>query len=359
MQKIKEFVHKNETRLEIGFFVAGVVVDIVMLPAPDDLISIIQQIVYLGLIYLILHFELLRQINAWVPGPKMAKYWENHRLILHFLMGSILNLYSLFFIKSASLFSSIIFLLVMGLIVVGNELPIFKKSNVSFKIAVFVLCVFSFFSILFPVILGYVGYVPLASAVAATALIVYLMFKHLNSKIRDTRLTMQSILAPSFTVMGLFIAFYFIGWIPPVPISVKEQAIYHNITKENGQYKLFHQKPWWKFWENGDETFLAQPGDSIYYFAQIYSPANFNDQVFVVWSFLNAKGNWEIGDKIPINISGGREQGFRGYTYKSNYQEGKWRVQLVSRIGQEISRLYFEVTKIHAGTNREFNFDLR
>ena len=46
-----------------------------------------------------------------------------------------------------------------------------------------------------------------------------------------------------------------------------------------------------------------------------------------------------------MTIVGGREEGFRGVTKKSNYQPGRWRVQIETSEGHEIGWIGFTVEK--------------
>jgi hypothetical protein len=117
-------------------------------------------------------------------------------------------------------------------------------------------------------------------------------------------------------------------------------------------------KPWWNFWETGDQTFYARSGDRIYYFANIFSPTSFKDQIRIRWSFKTSRG-WQKSDAIPISIVGGRDEGFRGFTFKENYQPGSWRVQLETTDGREIGRLYLSVKNDEDTTPREFEVEAR
>ncbi|HEX4922592.1 MAG TPA: DUF2914 domain-containing protein, partial [Bdellovibrionales bacterium] len=55
--------------------------------------------------------------------------------------------------------------------------------------------------------------------------------------------------------------------------------------------------------------------------------------------------------------SGGREEGFRGFTFKQNYQPGDWRVKIETTDGREIGRITFEVVAADTVPVREFETD--
>jgi hypothetical protein len=78
-------------------------------------------------------------------------------------------------------------------------------------------------------------------------------------------------------------------------------------------------------------------------FFRIFSPARFADQVRMRWFWQPEGRGWTLQDTIPINIVGGREQGFRGYGVKTNFQPGPWKVQVETADGREIGRVYFDL----------------
>lgn len=349
-----EFREKYEHQLDIAFFIGGFVFDAFMVAEPDEVFSIVQQIAYLFIVASLLHFEMLFRLHKWHPKGRFAKVWEYRNLLLHFLLGTMLNIYSIFYIKSASLLNSILFLVLMLGMIVANELPFIKRSHVSFKVGLHAICVFSFFSILNPVLLGFIGWAPFALAIVATLVVFYLQFKALKKHVPDDKTLFRAVLFPGISVLGVFCFFYFMKWIPPVPLSVREQGVYHLIEKKDGEYLLSTEKPWWKFWQSGDQNFQAEPGDKIYFYAQIYSPAKFSDNVYVQFAWDSPKIGWQGADRIPLRIVGGRKEGYRGYAIKSNYQPGDWRIQVVTESGLEISRLYFTVTPSEKNPSRAF-----
>ncbi len=61
------------------------------------------------------------------------------------------------------------------------------------------------------------------------------------------------------------------------------------------------------------------------------------------WYLKDGARGWTLQDSIPIKIVGGREQGFRGYGFKSRYQAGEWKVQVETTDAREIGRVYFSL----------------
>lgn len=354
-QRISEVLLKYETRLEIAFFVGGFIFDIWMLAAPDEVFSILQQAFYLIVIASLIHFELLHRLQTWRPHNIISvKFWPYRTLVLHFFLGSLLSVYSLFYIKSASFFSSIVFLLFMISLLFANELPFVKKANVSIKVGLYAICLFSFLSILFPILFGFVGLVPFLFSLSFTFLLFYLQFLRLRLSIPDQKILVRVLMAPAGTVLSLFFVFYFLGWIPPVPLSVKFQGIYHLVEKQNNDYLLSFEPRWPSFLSDANKDFNGRPGDKIFYFAQIYSPARISDEVVIHWYQKNRKNDWELMDKIPLQTRGGREQGFRGFATKSNYTAGSWKIELRTSSGIEISRTYFDVNLVANTLQRNF-----
>lgn len=340
--KLLAYHEKHETQADILFFVGGFVLDVFTLSDIDDPISIAQQVIYLLLTGVILYYKFLPGFDA-APKPKwIGTVWNFHDLILHFMLGSLLSIYSLFFLKSSSIATSLVFLLILAALMIGNEMTLVKK-RADIKVGLFFICLFSFFSMLFPVLLGFVGLVPFGLAFLCTAGCVYLAYRLVLAKVGDPKLARSNMLVPGGGVAGLFLLFYLVGWIPPVPLSIQNMGIFHSIEKVDGNYVAWHENPWWRFWHSGDQHFRAEPGDKIYFFAEIFSPARFDDSVVLHWSFKDPKQGWKSTDRIPMRVVGGRKQGYRGFSVKQNYTPGEWRISVETTDGREIGRLYFEV----------------
>ena len=48
--------------------------------------------------------------------------------------------------------------------------------------------------------------------------------------------------APAFALIGLLVGFYFLNWIPPVPLSLKFGGIYHEVKKTGDRFELSFER---------------------------------------------------------------------------------------------------------------------
>jgi hypothetical protein len=342
-EKLINWYEKNERKADLGFFMGGFLFDIITLSDIDDTLGLLQQLLYLMITAFILHYEFLVKYRFKILSQKMEAYWVYRRPVFHFFLGSLLSVYSLFFLKSSSIFSTFIFVILLLVIMVANEFKSVQEREVNTKVSLHVLCLFCFLSIVYPIILGFVGLFPFFLSVTTVAVIMIGIAHHLKKKKPDLKTLNGQFLIPGFSVLGLVVLCYLMGWMPPVPVSIKSMGVYHRIEKEGSKYALYHQKPKWKFWQTGDQDFIAVPGDKVYFFARIYSPAKFNDSVFLHWYFKDSKRGWQSTDRLPLTIVGGRKEGFRGFTVKQNYKAGDWRVSVETTDSREIGRLYFNI----------------
>lgn len=353
-RRFLEFYEKNETKVDLAFFLAGFLFDVFTLADIDDPLSIAQQVAYFLLIGGILSFDFLESSGFATIPARLAKAWNYRELILHFFLGSLLSIYSLFFLKSSSFGASTLFVLLLMGVMVANEMKVVQKGRADVKVGLYFVCVFSFFAMMFPVVLGFVGAVPLTLAVVATAAVVLGAARLLERKTGDRRAVRRVLTVPATVVLTLFLLFDLAGWIPPVPLSVQNMGVYHAVERVDGNYALYHEKPWWKFWRTGDQDFRAQPGDRVYFFARVFSPGRFDDSVILHWQHKDPREGWKTTDRVSMRVVGGRRNGYRGFSVKANYAPGDWRVGVETTDGREIGRFPFEITSVETDPARTF-----
>jgi hypothetical protein len=347
LDRLKLYYTRNEGRVAAAFFAAGFIFDILTTGRIDSWLVIAQQAVYLLVIMAILLHMFLQQDAAPQESPRSALkkwYYDYRSPLVHFLMGALLNLYAIFYFKSSSLLVSFGFLGLLVVVLLANELRRVKSLGLPFKFALLSLCFLSFAAYLLPVLIGSIGLTTfLASMLVGSVPLAVAAWRVPPGKFALAR---RQILVPLGCVVIGFLTFYLFRLIPPVPLSIPFIGVYHQVEKTEAGYRLSHERAAWRIWHNGDQQFLAQPGDKIYVFFRVFSPARFSDQVQMRWHWKDPARGWVLHDSIPIRIVGGREQGFRGYGVKSNYQPGEWKVQVETTDGREIGRVYFDLVVV-------------
>ncbi|MGA7984499.1 MAG: DUF2914 domain-containing protein [Burkholderiales bacterium] len=361
-RRLKLLYQRNERKVAIASFSGGFILDALTVDRVDSWRLIGQQVGYLAVIMVALTQMFLEEGRPLRELDKMSvlkRWYFNYRTALvSFLLGTLLNLYTIFYFKSSSLVVSFAFLGFLVFLLVANESARFRSLGLSFRFALLSLCMLSFFACMVPVLVGSIGLVVflfsiLVGCVPLIGLSLWIRARA-PERVQQAR---RQISIPLGLVLVGFLAFYLFRLIPPVPLSIPFIGVYHDVEKTEQGYRLSHERPAWRFWENGDQQFLAQGGDKIYVFFRIFSPTRFSDQVTMRWYWKNDAGRWAPQDSIPINIVGGRKQGFRGYGVKTNYQVGDWKVQVETNDGREIGRIYFNVESAPIA-QRSFEVDL-
>jgi hypothetical protein len=362
LQRLRHHYQENEQRIAIASFVGGFVFDILTSDRIDSWFTIAQQALYLVIVTAILtqiFLEEGRQPGESAGTSALQRWYARYRAaIVNFFLGTLLNLYTIFYFKSSSLLVSFFYLAFLVFLLVLNEFNRFKRLGIAFKFALLSLCGLSFCASVVPIFVGSVGVgVFLASLLAGSlpmAGLAWWIGRFAPGVFARAR---TQVLVPFGLVLVGFLGFYLLKLIPPVPLSIPFIGVYHAVEKSGDQYRLSHERPWWRIWHNGDQEFLAQGDDKIYVFFRIFSPTRFSDQVLVRWYWKDGARGWVLQDSLPINIVGGRKEGFRGYGVKSNYQFGEWKVQVETTDGREIGRVYFDV-EIAPEAPRSFEVDL-
>jgi hypothetical protein len=344
LTRVNDLYKKHERWVPIVFFLLGFLFDTVMLRRIDELKVILQQAVYLLIAGILVGAELIEEEHE-IQSPKIIhKFWKYREAFLGFFLGTLLNSYAIFYFKSASAFSSFFFIVLIVTLLTLNEFKKFGKSQTQVHVALLSLCLLSYVICLAPTVLGFMGTLPFLCAVAASMAIFSGYYVAIRAKlVTNPSLLKTHLFYPYFVVQVTFVILYFAHLIPPVPLSVKYMGIYHGAEKTGDAFTLTSAKPKWKFWQHGDQTFLARPGDVIYCYTQIFSPTRFKDQLQIRWLNWDEAKGWMPSDAMPIPVTGGREEGYRVVTTKTNYQAGIWRVRVETMDNQEIGRIDFEV----------------
>lgn len=352
LRRLSGFYEKYQNYLPAVFFSGGVAFDVVTLVRIDSKLVLTQQGIYLALIAGILAIEVMSEFSNFKINNRLQGVWQYHEEIVHFLFGALLSAFTVIYLKSTSLIGVFGFLSMIVILLFVNEIKSFRKYGIIMRVALFALCLSSYMFYLVPIYMGRVGFLPFAIALLIATLVAVGIFLPLKKRSGVIEVFNLIFILPIFSVNLALLGLYLLKLVPPVPISIQKIGIYHLVEKTADQYLVTHSRPWWKIWHEGDQSYHSKNGDRIYCAFRIYSPAGFEDQVKVRWLFLRG-GDWQSRDSIPVAIKGGRENGYRGFTYKSNYEVGQWQIRVETLDDREIGRISFEVKNALSTKNEE------
>ena len=103
-ERLTHLHSKYEKYYPAAFFIAGFIFDIVTLDRIDNIYMILQQAIYIIFVGYVLFFQTLEKTGHFQPqkmtsffGRHFNKMWRYNNEALHFVLGSLLSVYFLFY----------------------------------------------------------------------------------------------------------------------------------------------------------------------------------------------------------------------------------------------------------------------
>jgi Protein of unknown function (DUF2914) len=328
-----EFYQRHEVLVSMATFAIGFLFDILTLRRIDNVYFIIQQGIYLFVLGVFLILEIRHKTGQ-------RDLWKYHNLVVHFLFGALLSIYTIFYYTSASALTSFIYILLLAGLMLANEIGKVRSVGLPVRVTLYTICTLSYFSMIYPVMLGKIGEQPFWLAFMSSLLMFFMIWLF---NLRGIRNVKKEVLYPALLVHLFFLIGYYTALIPPVPVAVKKIGAYYQVEKRNKKYIGKYLPHPWKFWSKGSQEFMARPGDKVTILLSVFSPTRFQDQVTLRWYWYDENEGWKLEDSIPLNILGGRSGGFRGFGTKQYYKEGEWKVIVETSDGREVGSLRVEI----------------
>lgn len=264
-------------------------------------------------------------------------------MAVQFLLGGLFSAYAVFYSRSATLTSTGIFLALLVVLLVGNEFLRDRLSSLRLLVSLYAVVCFAFFTFFLPVMTGYMNSVIFLIGAGLSATVTLRVVQLIYRKNPDrSKREAVGVTAPAFALIGLLVGFYFLNWIPPVPLALKFGGIYHEVKKAGDRFELSFEKEWYQAWKRSDDIFPAD--EPIYCFTAVFAPVDLNTTIYHHWYFRpNSDKPFTHADRTSIKISGGREGGYRTYTFKQRLDPGDWRVDVETEDGRIVGRVSVRV----------------
>ncbi|MBM4377995.1 MAG: DUF2914 domain-containing protein [Deltaproteobacteria bacterium] len=340
------------------FFAAGFLLDVFTLGRIDRPLVLLRQGLFLCALAALLLLAHRHAVGLFVPRGRWAWAWGFHAEAIHFLFGTLLSNFTLFYFRSAAGWLPRLSLVGLAGLLVVNELPRFRRSGPLVRFSLFCFCLGSYLAYLLPVLAGVVRkeLFQLALVLAGAVVAALALGMAGWERAAGQRGTSLRRLALGWGVLAGMYGLYAAGAIPPVPLSVRVMGLYHRVQHVGARYQLERspvpaERSWRWPWERA--RFEVREGDKVHLFARVFAPTAFRDRVYVRWMRAEG-GGWTTTDRIPLTVQGGREDGYAGYAWKQRFQPGDWRVELETEDGRSMGRMDFELVVDGGRAERTF-----
>lgn len=342
MRVISDFFQKNEKWLTPVMLVGGFVIDNLTLRRADRLMENLLLAIYLVCIMgaLLLWHKLQSREQKSVRVLEIESILF---LVIQFIFGGLFSALTVFYIKSASLFASWPFLILLFGGMISTEY--FKKHFSQFLVqfTTLYLLLFTYLIVVIPLFVRRINVwvFLLSGLVSLVVIFLYLRIfrKVVPSLLKNKEKKVRGIIAGIFLLMN---AFYFLNVIPPIPLALRDSGVYKTVARTDGGYSFAHFDSNFSFKEL--KTVYSVPaGSYVYFYTSVFAPVRFEQTIVHEWQKKNSSGDWITISNVAFPIYGGSDTGYRGYSVSANATEGEWRVLVKTKGGQVLGRESFVI----------------
>lgn len=265
--------------------------------------------------------------------------------VTQFSFGGLWSAFLIFYSRSAIIETAWPFLLILVLIFLGNEIFREYRSRLVFTSILLFFGLFSCCTFVMPIFTGTIDRRTfLASgALATVAFAIFLALLTLLTRSRIRR-DLGKITLGSIAIFLGFNLFYYMNVLPPLPLALVDSGVFYSRSDVDQMYRSdIRFQPWYKKLERRPPYLLAV-GQPLYAYSAVFAPVRLTTQIVHEWEWFNPVSKaWQTETVITFPITGGRELGYRGYSYKASLRTGAWRVDVETKEGRIIERMHFDI----------------
>lgn len=340
--KILAWLQKNERHLGGVVFVFGFVTDLLAMYFLDAPLIFAAFSIYLAMVATLVFVG--HALAHWRQSPRI---WKRSVMVIvplvaQYQLGNLLSWFLIFYAKSSVIEASWPFIVLIALVFIGNEWFRTYRDRIAFVAVLLFFAVYMYAIFALPLFVHEIGpRVFVTSTIIALVLFsLYLGLLWVVGRERIKRGLMR-ILISACAIVVIVMGSYFTGLVPPIPLALKDGGIYHEFTREGGQYILQGEDtgPWW---DPRPDTVHVVAGRPLYAFGAVFAPTRFGTTVVHRWQrYDDTQKSWVTVNRIAFPITGGRAEGYRGYSQTSSVTPGAWRVRVETEHGQVIGQIRF------------------
>ncbi|HSR06450.1 MAG TPA: DUF2914 domain-containing protein, partial [Bryobacteraceae bacterium] len=262
-----------------------------------------------------------------------------------FALGCLLSGFCVFYLRSASLWSSWPYLLVLAGIFVGNEFFKAYTTRFTLSLLLFFFALFSYAILMVPVQIAMLGTIPflVSGGIAIAVFWFYVDLLALLGRERYRQVRLQ-LLGGTLAIYAAINVFYFVKVLPPLPLALADAGVYHGVKKAGTAYQAVGEPQPWTTFLGVPPVYHVTPDEKLYLYSSVFAPARVSTVIVHQWEWYDASARrWLPQSRLSFSINGGRDGGYRGYSFKNRPRAGAWRVNITTGDGRPLGRIRFAV----------------
>lgn len=347
VESLRQLHESYEYHLSALAVLAGFTIDSLTLRRVDlwaEHIVIISYLVIaaLAIIVMLLHNEgrlqgkIFKDVEWWTP------------LVMQFAFGGLFSVFLLFYGRASAIAANWPALIILLGLLVGNEFFRRRYRRLTFNLSVWYTAVLAYCIFAVPILVNQIGNWVFVLSGLSSLLVVAGFVRLLKTVSSSIISSLQRTFAVSIGAVLLFTGvLYFSHAIPPIPLSLQETSVAHNITRlSDGSYQLSVEDEAWYRSVMPGETIHLTPSGSAYLFSSVFAPTGFDTQLVHDWQY-HQNDKWVSISRVSFPVIGGRDGGYRGYSKKTNLQPGDWRVLVKTGSGRLVGRDGFHIELVN------------
>jgi hypothetical protein len=341
-RKLFAWIARNERHLSTAVFVGGFAIDNIGYTRVDlPWITILFSGMLMGAALCILIAHVLhRKEQDAVPSYKRP-FYTILPIAAQFFIGGLLSGCLIFYTRSASIFASWPFILLLFVIFLGNEIFHKYRERLTFQCILFFFTLYMYAIFELPIARGAMNSVIFVES-GLVSVVVFSLFLGMLWLVSAKRLrdSFMRIIWWSGGILVVTTVFYFIGVLPPLPLALKDAGVYHSIVRAGTGYDAEAEADQGGLFAT--QVIHHVKGTPIYGYSSVFAPIALTTPVVHRWERYQ-DGGWVTVAAIAFPISGGRDSGYRGYSMLGNPAAGAWRLSIETENGAVLGRVRFTV----------------
>ncbi|MDX2012065.1 MAG: hypothetical protein SFW67_17865 [Myxococcaceae bacterium] len=262
------------------------------------------------------------------------------------IFGGLLNVFLVFFFRSSGNALALVFVAVLLVLLVLNELPRFRERGPLVRVALLSFSMTAFLMYLLPIVTGTLHRWQPVAAVAIGAVLTLALWRFLVWLTPDPTWTFRRAGLPGLVIQVGLLGLLVGDLVPPVPLALKHIGIYTSVKPAPDGAPMHVFLTWqpaeaWEVWRRDARTLVADAGQQVWVYARVFAPMAFDDEIVFVWERAEPDGWVALGPPQPEPLHGGMDEGFRVFAARPLTHAGDYRVRLLAEDGREIGRRAF------------------